>query len=33
VERLKSLQAFYLSKGFIQKATPVDELYSNAFIK
>jgi NitT/TauT family transport system substrate-binding protein len=32
-ERLKGLQAFYLSKGLIQKTTPVDELYSNAFIK
>jgi NitT/TauT family transport system substrate-binding protein len=31
-ERLKSLQDFYLSKGFIQKATPIEELYSNAFI-
>jgi NitT/TauT family transport system substrate-binding protein len=31
--RLKSLQEFYLSKGFIQKATPVEELYSNAFLK
>ena len=31
-ERLKSLQDFYLSKGLIQKATPVEELYSNAFI-
>lgn len=32
-ERLKNLQEFYLAKGFIQKATPVDELYTNAFIK
>jgi NitT/TauT family transport system substrate-binding protein len=32
-DRLRSLQDFYLSKGFIQKATPVEELYSNAFIK
>jgi NitT/TauT family transport system substrate-binding protein len=32
-ERLAKLQDFYLAKGFIQKATPVDELYSNAFIK
>jgi len=31
--RLKSLQDFYVSKGLIQKATPVEELYSNAFIK
>jgi NitT/TauT family transport system substrate-binding protein len=27
------LQEFYVAKGFIQKATPVDELYTNAFIK
>jgi NitT/TauT family transport system substrate-binding protein len=33
VERLAKLQEFYVAKGFIQKATPVDELYSNAFIK
>jgi NitT/TauT family transport system substrate-binding protein len=32
-DRLRSLQDFYLSKGFIQKATPVEELYSNAFIR
>ncbi len=32
-ERLATLQDFYLAKGFIQKATPVEELYSNAFIK
>jgi len=32
-ERLAKLQEFYLAKGFIQKATPVEELYSNAFIK
>ncbi len=31
--RLAKLQDFYLSKGFIQKATPVNELYSNEFIK
>jgi NitT/TauT family transport system substrate-binding protein len=33
VERLTKLQEFYLAKGFIQKATPVNELYSNDFIK
>jgi NitT/TauT family transport system substrate-binding protein len=33
VERLSKLQDFYLSKGLIQKKTPVDELYTNAFIK
>jgi NitT/TauT family transport system substrate-binding protein len=32
-DRLAKLQDFYLAKGFIQKATPVEELYSNAFIK
>jgi NitT/TauT family transport system substrate-binding protein len=33
VARLTKLQDFYLSKGFIQKATPVAELYSNEFVK
>ena len=32
-ERLAKLQDFYLEKGFIQKKTPVEELYSNQFIK
>jgi NitT/TauT family transport system substrate-binding protein len=32
-DRLAKLQDFYLAKGFIQKATPVEELYSNEFIK
>ncbi len=32
-DRLAKLQDFYLAKGFIQKATPVDELYTNEFIK
>jgi len=32
-ERLSKLQDFYLAKGIIQKKTPVDELYTNAFIK
>ncbi len=31
--RLTKLQDFYVSKGFIQKATPVDELYTNEFVK
>ena len=31
--RLSKLQDFYLAKGFIQKATPVAELYTNEFIK
>jgi len=31
--RLTKLQDFYLSKGFIQKATPVAELYTNEFVK
>jgi NitT/TauT family transport system substrate-binding protein len=33
VARLSSLQDFYVSKGLIQKASPVDDLYSNAFVK
>lgn len=31
--RLSKLQDFYLSKGFIQKPTPVNELYTNEFVK
>jgi NitT/TauT family transport system substrate-binding protein len=33
VERLSKLQDFYLAKGIIQKKTPVEELYTNQFIK
>jgi NitT/TauT family transport system substrate-binding protein len=33
VDRLKNLQEFYVSKAFIQKASPVEELYSNEFIR
>src|SRR5712691_7319212 len=33
VARLSSLQDFYVSKGLIQKASPVEDLYSNAFVK
>jgi NitT/TauT family transport system substrate-binding protein len=32
-DRLTKLQDFYLAKGFIQKATPVNELYTNEFVK
>lgn len=32
-DRLAKLQDFYLEKGFIQKKTPVNELYTNEFIK
>ena len=32
-ERLAKLQDFYLAKGIIRKRTPVEELYTNAFIK
>jgi NitT/TauT family transport system substrate-binding protein len=32
-DRLAKLQDFYLEKGIIQKKTPVDELYTNQFIK
>jgi len=32
-ERLAKLQDFYLSKGLITTKTPVDELYTNQFIK
>jgi NitT/TauT family transport system substrate-binding protein len=30
--RLEKLQQFYLSNGFIQKATPVGELFTNEFV-
>jgi NitT/TauT family transport system substrate-binding protein len=33
VERLGKLQDFYLAKGIIQRKSPIDDLYSNAFIK
>src|SRR5262245_32810700 len=33
VARLSKLQDFYVAKGLIQKASPVEELYSNAFVK
>ena len=33
VKDLDKAAEFYVAKGFIQKATPVEELYSNAFIK
>jgi NitT/TauT family transport system substrate-binding protein len=33
VERLTKLQDFYLAKGIITKKTPVEELYTNQFIK
>jgi NitT/TauT family transport system substrate-binding protein len=32
-ERLSKLQDFYLQKGIIQKKSPVEELYTNEFIK
>ena len=32
-ERLNQLQDFYLAKGIIKRKTPVEELYSNAFLK
>jgi NitT/TauT family transport system substrate-binding protein len=33
VQRLSNLQDFYLAKGLIQRKSPVDELYTNQFIK
>jgi NitT/TauT family transport system substrate-binding protein len=33
VERLSRLQDFYLAKGIISRTTPVDQLYTNEFIK
>ncbi|MGQ9370467.1 ABC transporter substrate-binding protein [Azospirillum sp. ST 5-10] len=31
--RLAKLQDFYLDQGIVQKATPVEELYTNAFVQ
>jgi NitT/TauT family transport system substrate-binding protein len=33
VQRLANLQDFYLAKGIIQRKSPIDELYTNQFIK
>jgi NitT/TauT family transport system substrate-binding protein len=33
VDRLTKLQDFYLAKGIIRQQTPVDELYTNEFVK
>jgi NitT/TauT family transport system substrate-binding protein len=33
VERLAKLQDFYLAKGIIQRKSPIEDLYTNAFIK
>jgi NitT/TauT family transport system substrate-binding protein len=32
-QRLSNLQDFYLAKGIIRQKTPIDELYTNEFIK
>jgi NitT/TauT family transport system substrate-binding protein len=32
-ERLEKLQEFYLTKGLIQRKSPIEDLYTNAFIK
>ena len=32
-DRLAGLQDFYFSKGIIQQKTPVDELYTNEFVR
>src|SRR5215472_1445953 len=33
VERLARLQDFYLAKGLIQRKSPIEDLYTNAFVK
>ena len=33
VERLRNLQDFYLAKGIIQRKSPLEDLYTNQFIK
>ena len=32
-QRLAKLQDFYLAKGIIQKKSPLDDLYTNQFVK
>ena len=32
-QRLANLQTFYKQQGFIEAELPIDQLYSNAFIK
>ena len=32
-QRLAKLQTFYKQQGFIETELPLDQLYSNAFIK
>ena len=32
-QRLAKVQAFYKQQGFIEQELPLDQLYSNAFIK
>jgi NitT/TauT family transport system substrate-binding protein len=33
IERLRNLQDFYLAKGIIQRKSPLEDLYTNQFIK
>jgi NitT/TauT family transport system substrate-binding protein len=33
VQRLANLQDFYLKQGIIEKATPVDQLYTDQFVR
>jgi NitT/TauT family transport system substrate-binding protein len=33
VDRLAKLQDFYLAKGLIQRKSPVEELYTSAFVR
>jgi NitT/TauT family transport system substrate-binding protein len=33
VERLTNLQDFYLANGIIQRKSPVEDLYTNQFIR
>ena len=33
VKRLAGLQEFYLKQGIIERATPVDQLYTDQFVR
>jgi NitT/TauT family transport system substrate-binding protein len=32
-KRLAAVQTFYVKEGIVPKATPIDELYTNQFVK
>jgi NitT/TauT family transport system substrate-binding protein len=32
-KRLAEVENFYVKQGLVEKATPIDELYTNEFVK